>query len=164
MKKLIGLLVVFAVAATMAYAATVNADGQAKAKIIQAPTLTHVDDAALDYGVVIRNSGGSVVIPAVASPTATYNTVAPATGAISADHFTLTGLDTVTTYSVSIPASVTLNGPNSATMSSTLVLSENPATVSGVETKDLYVGGTLTVGSSQELGSYIGTYNMVVTY
>lgn len=162
MKKLIGLLVVFAVAATMAYAATVNADGQAKAKIIQAPTLTHVDDAALDYGVVIRNSGGSVVIPAVASPTATYNTVAPATGAISADHFTLTGLDTATTYSVSIPASVTLNGPNSATMSSTLVLSD--ATVTGAETKELYVGGTLTVGSSQELGSYTGTYNMTVTY
>lgn len=165
MKKLIGLLVVFAVAATMAYAATVNSDaGLAKAKIIQAPTLTHVTNAALDYGTVIRNSGGTVTVAAAATPSPTYSGVAPATGAVTADHFELSGLDTATHYAVSVPASVSLTGTPSGTMSSTLVLSSGANDISGAETADIYVGGVLTVGASQDLGVYSGNYTVTVTY
>lgn len=163
MKKLIGLLVVFAVAATMAYAATVNSDaGLAKAKIIQAPTLTHVTNAALDYGTVIRNSGGTVTVAAAATPSPDYNGVAPATGTVTADHFQLSSLDTATSYAVSVPASVSLTGTPSGEMSSTLVLSSG--NISGAESADIYVGGVLTVGASQELGVYSGNYTVTVTY
>ena len=91
MKKLIGLIALFMFAAVMSYAAeTVSATGTAKAKIIQAATLTHATGAALDFGVLVADSdGGSVVVPAVASPTPTDTGIKRASGNVTSDHFTL---------------------------------------------------------------------------
>ena len=164
MKKLIALIALFMFAAVMSYASeSLSADGTDKAKIIQDATLTH-EDGALDFGVLIRGtSQGTATVQPAANPAPTYSIVKPATGATSADHFTLANLDTDTEYSVSVPAGVTLSGPSSSTMAATLTKNIG-ATVSGVSSQDIYIGGTLTVASDQTLGEYEGTYTITVTY
>ena len=164
MKKIIvmfGLLVVTSVMANALETITDNG-GTAKAKIIQAANLQH-QDGALDFGVLIADDdGGSSTLEAVAAPTAADTGLKRATGAVSSDHFVLSNLDTATTYHVSIPASVTITKTGGETMTVALALSD--ATVTGVATKDLYVGGTLTVGGNQAAGEYTGDYTMTVTY
>lgn len=165
MKKIIVMFGLLVVTSVMANAAETITDdgGTAKAKIIQAATLEH-QDGALDFGVLIADTdGGSSTLSAVATPTPTDSGIKRATGAVSSDHFVLSNLDTATTYAVSIPASVTITKDGgSETMSVALALSD--ATVTDVATKDLYVGGTLTVGANQAAGEYTGDYAMTVTY
>ncbi len=165
MKKLIALIGLFIFAAVMSYAAeTVSANGTAKAKIIQAATLTHANGAALDFGVLVADSdGGSVVVPAVVSPTPTDTGIKRASGNVTSDHFTLANLDTATSYAVAVQDSVTIKNGNNDTMTvSPLTVSETPVT--GVTSKELYVGGTLTIGSDQPSGDYTGDYTVTVTY
>ena len=163
MKKLIGLFVLLVFAVGMSFAAeTGAAQGQAKAKIIQAASLVHVNDAALDFGTVIRNSGGTVTIPDD-SDTAQYSGVAAASGSTSRDQFTISGLSAGTNYTVVVPASVTLDGPNSSHMTASLDPSIT-STITGPSDVTLYVGGVLTVANNQELGSYTGSYDVNVTY
>lgn len=165
MKKLIGLFVLLVFAAGMSYASeSVSAQGDARAKIIQAATLTHANSAALDFGVIIRGTGGTVTLTPANPTVATYSSgVKAATGAVSADHFTLADLDEHTTYTVNVDDSVTLSGPSSSTMTATLT-DNTEGTVSDVTSKEIYVGGELTVGASQTLGQYLGHYNVQVTY
>ena len=163
MKKLIGLLVVFAVAATMAYAADdVTATGEAKAKIIQAATLTH-ETGALDFGTIIPGaSAGTSTVAASASPSPNDSNLGGRVGnTVTADHFTLANLDTATTYTVSVPASVNISN-GSETM--TVDLNASPTSVNGTATQAIYVGGVLHVGASQAVGSYSANYTMTVTY
>ncbi len=163
MKKLLGLLMLFAFAAVMAYAAEdLTANGTAKAKIIQAATLTH-QDGALNFGTLIADDdGGTSTLAAVAGPTAQDSGINRVTAdPVSSDHFKLENMDTGTTYAVSVPASVTISN---GTQTMSVALTKSDATVSGVASKDLYVGGTLTVGSDQAVGQYQGTYQMTVTY
>ena len=166
MKKLIGLLVVFAVATTMSYAATVSSNaGEAKAKIIQAPTLAHVNNAALDFGVIVKSgSAGTVTLEAVASPTAAFTGgLTAADGGVSSDHFTLTGLDAGTTYSIGVPANFTISDGDSHTM--TVTPSVSPSSVSSTAAdQDIYVGGVLSVAADQAVGAYQGNYTVTVTY
>lgn len=163
MKKLIALIALFTFAAVMSYAAeSVTDTGTAKAKIVQAATLEH-QTGALDFGVLIADTdGGSVFLDSVATPTAADTGIRRATGAVHSDHFILSNLDTGTTYTVSIPANVTIKNADNETMSVATKLSD--ATVTGVASKDLYVGGTLTIGGNQPAGVYTGDYTMEVTY
>ena len=163
MKKLLGLLMLFAFAAVMAHAVeSVSDDGTAKAKIIQAATLTH-QDGALDFGTLIADDdGGTSTLEAVASPAAQDSGIKRVTAhPVSSDHFKLENLDGDTTYTVSVPASVTITN---GTQTMSVALTKSNATVSGATSKDLYVGGTLTVGANQAVGEYEGTYQMTVTY
>lgn len=165
MKKLLGLLMLFAFAAVMAHAAenvSVQAEGTAKAKIIQAATLTH-QKGALDFGTLIADDdGGTSTLEAVASPTAQDSGINRVTAVpVSSDHFKLENMDTATTYTVSVPASVTISN---GTQTMSVALTKSNDTVSGATSKDLYVGGTLTVGNNQAVGEYEGTYQMTVTY
>lgn len=165
MKKLIALVTLFMFAAVMSYAAeTVSATGTAKAKIIQAATLTHATGAALDFGVLVADSdGGTVVVPAVATPTPTDTGIKRASGDVTSDHFTLANLDTATSYAVSLPSSLVIKNANEDEMTvSSFTVSETPVT--GVTSKELYVGGTLTIGANQASGSYQGDYTVTVTY
>lgn len=168
MKKLIGLLVVFAVAATMSYAAeNVTAQGQAKAKIIQAATLTHVDNAALDFGTLVADAdGGTVTLSAAASPTVTDEGVQRVGSGATTDHFTLGGLDSATTYTLSVqsPVTITKAGGGPETMSVAPTLSETTVTNPAQATRDIYVGGVLTIGNNQAAGNYSGNYTVTVTY
>lgn len=165
MKKIIVMFGLLVVTSVMAYAAeSVTDDGTAKAKIIQAATLTH-QTGALDFGVLIADAdGGSSTLEAVATPTADDSGIERANGAVSSDHFVLSNLDTATTYAVSIPTSVTITNASDASKTMSVALTKSDATVHGVATKDLYVGGTLTVGNNQAAGDYTGSYTMSVTY
>ena len=116
----------------------------------------------MDFGTVIRNTGGTVTIPDN-SDTAEYSGVAPATGATSRDQFTISGLASGTNYTVVVPASVTLDGPTSSHMTASLDPSIT-TTITGPDDVTLYVGGVLTVASDQALGEYTGSYNVNVTY
>ena len=162
MKKLL-LLVVFVFVVGVAFAATSpSVTGDAKAEIIAPVTVTHVTASYLNFGRIASGPSGSVTIPAVASPTAQYITVQKADGGdnVSSDHFTVTHGQTQYSFNIT-DNSITLNGPDSATMT---VGSFTHSCANPCQDDDVYVGGTLTVGSSQTAGTYTGQYNVNVTY
>ena len=154
----------FAFAAVMAHAAEdLTATGTAKAKIIQAATLTHPQGAVLNFGTLIADDdGGTSTLEAVASPTAQDSGIQRVTAdGVSSDHFKLENLDRDTTYTVSVPASVTISkGSDNMVVDLTGSADE----VTGVDSQDLYVGGTLHVGNKQAVGQYTGDYTVTVTY
>ena len=166
MKRLFGLVMLFMFAAIMSHATeTLTDTGTAKAKIIEAATFSHVS-GALDFGTIIPGtSAGTVTLGAVASPSALDSaeiggrvTADP----VSSDHFTLGHLDTATTYTISVPATVTIS--NGATGSMVVDLNPSATSVTGVSSADLYVGGVLHVGANQETGAYQNSYTVTVTY
>ncbi len=164
MKKLLGLLMLFAFAAVMAHAAEdLTANGTAKAKIIQAATLTHVTGAVLNFGTLIADAdGGTSTLAAVASPEASDTGINRVTAdPVSSDHFKLENMDTATTYAVSVPASVSISN---GTQTMSVALTGSNGSVTDATSKDLYVGGTLTVGANQAVGQYTGDYTVTVTY
>lgn len=161
--KNILLAVVFVFIANVAFAATSpSVTGDAKAEIIAPVTVTHVTGSYLNFGRIASGPSGSVTVPAEATPTAQYNTVQRADGgdAVSSDHFTVTHGTSNYSFVIS-DDSITLNGPNSATMT---VGSFTHSCANPCADDDVYVGGTLTVGSSQTAGTYTGQYNVNVTY
>ena len=165
MKKLIALFMLFTFATAVSYATeTLNGTGTARAKIIQAATLTH-ETGALNFGTIIPgDSAGTVTLQAVESPTASDSVeIAGRVTAdpVSSDHFTLANLDTATTYTISVPATATIT---SSTNNMTVDLTKSDTTVTGVASKVFYVGGTLHVGANQAVGSYEGNYTVTVTY
>lgn len=156
----------FAFAAVMAHAAesvSVQAEGTAKAKIIQAATLKHATGAVLNFGTLIAdNDGGTSTLEAVAGPTAQDSGIQRVTAdGVSSDHFTLENLDTATKYTVAVPASVTISN---GTQTMSVDLTGSADEVTGVGSQDLYVGGTLHVGANQAVGQYTGDYTVTVTY
>ena len=165
MKKLFGLVMVFMFAAVMSHAVgPVTVEGTAKAKIIQAATFSHPEGAALDFGTIIQGeTDGTVTLPAVDTPTAQDRQIGGRTSAsVSSDHFVLDNLDKGVVYDVSVPASVTIKNANHDTM---LVRLTGSATkVTGVTSANIYVGGELTVSSTQPVGAYEGQYSVTVTY
>ena len=166
MKKLLGLLMLFAFAAVMAHAAeSTSAQGNAQAKVIAAATITH-QDGALDFGTIFKNTtGGSVTVQPAAAPAPTYSNVTPAgSTSTSSDHFLMENLDSGTTYTVALssPSIDIQRTGGDETMGVALTLSDT--SVSSATTKDIYVGGTLTVGANQAVGEYLGHYNVNVTY
>lgn len=153
-------------AAVMSYALeTLTATGTAKAKIIQAATLTH-EDGALNFGTIIPGtSAGTVTLAATASPTAVDSSEIKGrvdADPVSSDHFTLANLDSGTTYTVSVPANVNISN---GTQTMTVDLNPSTTSVSSVSgTQAIYVGGVLHVGANQVPGSYTADYTMTVTY
>ena len=167
MKKLIVMLGVLLLAAVMVRAVeNLSDNGTAKAKIIQAATLAH-QSGALDFGVIIADTtGGTSTIAAQSGVTSASDSTGlkRATGAVSSDHFTLSNLDTATTYNVAVDPSVEIVNASDATKKMTVALTVSDDEVTGVASKELYVGGTLTIGASQAAGNYEGQYAMTVTY
>lgn len=167
MKKLIGLLVVFAVAATMAYAVdTVTSTGQAKATIVSAASISHSNSDYLNFGVIFSNtSGGTVTIANTQEGTRTLSGVSAAAGAHSSDKFSLSSLDVGTTYNLVIPTTtITLTGPSSNTMTVSNLAFDQASFTADAATKDVYVGGQLAVGANQVAGEYTGSYTVNLTY
>ena len=164
MKKLLGLLMLFAFAAVMAHAVeSVSDEGTAKAKIIQAATLQK-GATDLDFGTIVADTDGGTVAVTAAKPAERnpQNIQVVTASAFSAGEFELSNLDTDTTYSVSVDPSVNLQKSGATDMSATLTLSDD--TVHNVTSKKFYVGGTLTVNGNQTAGQYEGHYNVTVTY
>ena len=167
MKKLLGFLMLFVFAAVMSYAAESTSDqGQAKAKIVSAATIAH-QTGALDFGTIFKNTtGGTVTVQNAAAPAPAYSDVTAAgSAATSSDHFVLNNLDTGTIYSLAFttsPITIAKEGDDTKIMSVALTLSDD--LVTGVTTKDVYVGGTLTVNGNQDEGQYTGNYTVNLTY
>jgi len=166
MKKLIALVALFMFAAVMSYATeTTTGTGTAKAKIVAAATIEEVSGSALDFGTIFKKTGGgTVTLTADPSPSRTSSTLTFGAAGFSSDHFLMSNLDVGTTYSLSVPDSVTITKEGgSETM--TVVPNVAPTSFSAdAATKDVYVGGVLTVGDDQAIGQYSGTYLVTVTY
>ena len=166
MKKIMLLVGLFLFAAVFASAVeTVTATGTAKAKIISAATVSHENNRALDFGTIIPGTGaGSVVLTAVDSTVKTDSNLGGRVDAdpYSSDHFTMSNLDVGTTYAVSVPATITIKNPENDEMTVTPSLSDS--SVTGVTSKEIYVGGTLAVPAGQANGQYQADYLLTVTY
>jgi hypothetical protein len=66
-------------------------------------------------------------------------------------------------YTVTIPGTISIaSGTN--TMSIVPVSDPNGSGALVGGTQDIYVGGTLTVGATQPVGTYSGTFNVTVNY
>lgn len=166
MKKLIALVALFMFVAVMSYATeTTTGTGTAKAKIVAAATIEEVSGSALNFGTIFKKAGGGTVsMTAAESTSRTSSTLTFATGGYSSDHFLMSNLDVGTTYNLSVPASVSITRDGgSETMTVAPVLSVTSFEADAA-TKDIFVGGTLTVGDNQAVGQYSGTYLVTVTY
>ena len=171
MKKILVLIVLFSGFAASSFAQNTTASASGKAVILAPISITKIPGADLDFGDIALNStspGGTVVITPSATPTRTAplgGVSFPSIGTFSAAGFTVGG-DGNSTFAIGLPVSaVQLDGPSSSTMFISAFTSDpdGTGTLSG-GTKDLYVGGTLTVGATQTLGAYTGSFDVTVNY
>lgn len=167
MKK-IAFAAVAALIATPAVAApgdTDTATGAATATIISPINLTHTTGDALDFGTIAVSgaTGGTVTVPT--SGAATYSGVANVgTVAASPDSFTVSGEASRSVAITAAPAG-TLAGPTgSVPMAYTVNMSAAPTSTGTTGSANFKVGGTLTVGVAQAVGSYTGSYVLTATY
>jgi hypothetical protein len=143
--------------------ATVSAN--ATATIIAPIAITNSTDLAFGNVAVSATLAGTVVLSPLGVRTPTAGVTLPAvTGTFSAATFSVTGSG-ASTYAITLPASITLTGVPSGTMTVDNFTS-NPsgtgALTAGAQT--LTVGGTLNVGAAQAAGTYTGTFNVTVNY
>jgi hypothetical protein len=165
MKKIFVLIILFSGIVASSFA-QITKTASAAANIITPITLTKTLD--MSFGNIAVNPtapGGTVTLPAASTATRTITggiTLPTVNGLVQAAKFTVNGEGT-SAYSIAIPGTITITS-SSNTM--TIVPLSNPsgsgALVGG--TQDIYVGGTLTVGASQAVGSYTGTFNLTVNY
>jgi len=155
-------------------AATVT--GSADATVIQPIAITAVNPLA--FGKFVKGAtGGTVVLTTAGGRTATGAVVLSTAGAFeSAGTFTVTG-ETDATFTISVPANVTLTEAgtsttmvittfsdlNGTTATTTAAGNVTGGTLTG-GTQTLYVGGELAVGAAQVPANYTGTYAVTVEY
>jgi hypothetical protein len=140
--------------------------GEANATIIAPLTLT--ENRTLEFGELVKSStGGTVAVPAEENPA--ERTFGGGITSIPADvwrsaEFTVGGDDNYS-FSIDLDESITLDGPESATMSvaTSMSAAETGNTTSGGTFK-FWVGGTLTIAADQVTGSYNGSYEVTVQY
>ncbi len=167
MKKLIGLSMLLVFAGTLSYAAKTDpVNGTAKAKIVEAVTLTHATADALNFGIIVKPGQATTVTVGAAASNPSVNDgdgVQHVGGeTISSDKFTVSGLGDAQ-YAVNLPTSAaTLNGSVSGSM--TVDTFTTNAAASGNTASEFYIGGTLHIGAAQPVGEYTGSYPISITY
>lgn len=123
--------------------------------------------ADLRFGKFSALTGGTVVISTAGARSATGAVVLSSTDAGGAAAFTVSG-DASATYAITLPSSATITHTTDATKTMSVgSFGSNPSgtgTLSAGGSQALAVGGTLTVGSAQTVGSYTGTFNVSVEY
>jgi len=142
-----------------------SATGTATATIVTPIGITA--GANLQFGNMLSSAvAGTATVAATSSATAVYGSGVSAAGTggtSNAGTFSITG-STGVAYTLTVPASVTLNsGANSMTATLNGSIANGTNTLSASPTT-LYVGGVLSVGANQAAGSYSGTYSVTVTY
>jgi hypothetical protein len=161
---LIGAAIVAAVTFTQAANAqnTASASFLASANIVS--PIAIVNNGPMSFGdVVPGTSAGSVVLAAAGGRTPSGVTLGGSTS-WSAATFTVTGAPNYA-YSIGLPGSVTINsGGNSMTVASFTSNPTGPGNLGSGGTQALAVGATLSVGASQAVGFYTGSFNVTVTY
>jgi len=154
-----------------------TASGAADATVLAPITIAAADP--LSFGKFVNGaSGGTVVVTTAGTRSATGTVVLSTAGAGWSDGtFTVTG-ETDATFSISIPATVTLEetGVGTTTMVVTtfsdLTGTTATSTAAGnvttgtltAGTQTIHVGGELAVGATQVAAPYAGTYDVVVEY
>lgn len=136
-----------------------NATANSAAEIVEPITIQNVRN--LNFGRIIGGSAGGGIVSVSATETATRNInteLSAPGGTISSAKFTITASDN--TYSIAIDATdLTAEGLTTMPFSPTPSITES---TSGDQT--LFVGGDLTVGATQESGTYAGEVKVTVSY
>lgn len=159
MKK-IGVVGAVMAAALMAGQAQAANSVSAGATVEIAAPIAITQDTALAFGNIGPSAASGTVTIAVGGGKSVTGGVSDLGGSHAAGAFTVTGASGAS-YSVTIPASVSLTGPGTA-MSASLTDDASGTLTGGSETFN--VGATLSVGANQTAGSYSGTYTVSVDY
>jgi len=152
-------VVAASLASTSVYAA--DATGTASA-VLKAP-IGITAGAVMNFGNVSSGTAGGTAILTTADGLSVTGEVLALAGGHASGVFNVTG-ENASAYSITLPASITLNGSVSGTM---LVngLGHSVAGTPTIGTDDSFkVGGTLNVGASQPAGTYTNTYTVTVNY
>ncbi len=155
--------VVASVMVSPAHAAgnTATVTGTANAAVVAPLVLTHPNTASLNFGKFTAGTGGTVVVTAAGTGSATSGVTLMSNSTNTADAFTVTG-DASRSYAITTAAGTLTSG--ATTLNFTTTPSAASATTSTTGTGNFTVGGTLTVPSAAPTGTYTGTYQVTVTY
>ncbi|MBD2843117.1 DUF4402 domain-containing protein [Erythrobacter rubeus] len=164
MKKLILLAAASAVVSAPAMAApgdTSTAQGSATAEVVAPITLTHVTNAALDFGTFTTgDNGGTVVVDLAGDGTDSGDVTLIGGSAEAADAFTVAG-DASRSFSITTSAGSVGNGTDTMNFTTN---APTDGTLNGSGAAAFSVGGTLTVAGGESAGVYTGTYDVTVAY
>lgn len=149
-----------------------TATGDASGEVVKAMTIAK--NIALDFGrfTASGTSGTVVLTPSDGTRSVTGGVTALTGSAGAVGTFDVTGANDAT-YAVTVPASATLSDgaatPNTMSFDPSYysvgsALTDSTGTLSATGTDTLKVGGTLSVGVSQVVGVYRGTYDVTVEY
>ncbi len=142
------------------------ADASTTAIATVALAISIVKNADMQFGTIAESASGTVVLATDGSRAVTGGVSTLASGPGAAADFLVTGQPSAT-YSISLPASVTLiNGANSMLADNFVTLPTPTGTLSaGPGTETLLIGGTLNIVSPQATGLYTGAaFNVTVNY
>ncbi len=145
--------------ASAAQAATATAE--ARANILEELTVTKVAGTDLDFGTIITTGTAEVVTVDTSGVRATCTSVI-CSGTSDAADFTVSGSNGAAVQ-LTVPASVTLNGPGGAIMNATLISTALTA-LDASGNGSFSVGGALSVASAQADGAYSNTFTVTVDY
>ena len=164
MKMRIFLTAAIAVVSSPALAAgnTDTQQGSATATIVAPIALTHTSGAALNFGKLTAGTGGTVVVTAGGSASATGDVTLVSGSSPAADAFSVTG-DANRTFTIATTSS-TVASSGGATLNFATSPSAATGTLNASGAATFTVGGTLTIPGSATAAVYSGTYNATVTY
>jgi len=130
------------------------------------PAISLVNTTGLQFGLIVGGPGGTVAVGTDGTRTASGPSLMTNAGyPVTAAAFTVSGLANQG-YSITLPSTATLTGPGAATMTIGSFVSNPSATgtIGGGGTQTLLVGATLTIGASQAVGDYTGSFSVTVNY
>ncbi|MGE0092747.1 MAG: DUF4402 domain-containing protein [Bacteroidales bacterium] len=144
---------------------TGNATATAGATIVSPLSISNSRN--LDFGTIVANSenAGTVTLAATSDATSSATGVTMAPSSVSNTAVFAINGDANRTFNITMPATVTLAGPDNAEMIITLAKNlddDNNVLTGGTST--LYVGGSLAVAANQAAGAYTAEFNVAIAY
>ncbi len=143
------------------------ADATATAAATIAAAIGIANPAELSFGIASpdpANPGTVVLIPAGTRTNPDGFLTLIGGGTVAAAAFDVNG-GANATYTISLPASVILNsGGNSMTANAFTDSLGGAGTLDGLGAQSFTVGATLSVGAGQAVGTYTGTFDVIVLY
>ena len=170
MRTLKSLLVLTSLAATLVIAtasaqAAASATATATAEIIPPISINLlIGGGALQFGQIVANSGGTVVVAPDSSRTFTGSVEVIPTSVHTAAAFMVSG-NAGNTFSITLPSSAVItSGANTMNVDAFTSNPSGTGTLDLSGSKNLNVGGTLHVSAGQPVGHYAGTFSVSVAY
>lgn len=163
-QTIMGVALLSALGLGVAHAATTT--GNASANVMT--PLSVAETTPMSFGDVAGDASIGTTVVLSASDTTSAGTGTPYVGGTpTSGAFTVTGAANAT-YILTMPASVTLNGPGGATMLvNNFTYSTGGAgarTLTAAGTESFKVGATLNINAGQLAGAYTGIYLVQVNY